>query len=136
MWSFKFWHLKFVRFGTFTYFINGRNLYFLLIYLAVQYRLTIFTFWLASCLGPKKQGFWPKINCNQMKLPNFVSPSSDRLSKIGHDIGNNVVQKLTLSINNSYKNQVQFFADCQQMDSQDLVISFDYSWFSAKNLAS
>ena len=38
-----------------------------------------------------------------MKLPNFVSPSSDRSSKIGHDFGNKVVQKLTLSINNFYK---------------------------------
>ena len=38
-----------------------------------------------------------------MKLPNFVSPSSDRSSKIGHDFGNKVVQKLTFSINNFYK---------------------------------
>ena len=38
-----------------------------------------------------------------MKLPNFVSPSSDSSSKIGHDFGNKVVQKLTLSINNFYK---------------------------------
>ena len=38
-----------------------------------------------------------------MKLPNFVSPSSDRSSKIGHDFGNKVVQKLTLSINIFYK---------------------------------
>ena len=38
-----------------------------------------------------------------MKLPNFVSPSSDRSSKIGHDFGNKVVQKLTLSINILYK---------------------------------
>ena len=38
-----------------------------------------------------------------MKLPNFVSPSSDRSSKIGHDFGNKVVQKLILSINNFYK---------------------------------
>ena len=29
---------------------------------------------LTSCLGPKKQGFWPKINCTQRKLPNFVNP--------------------------------------------------------------
>ena len=36
---------------------------------------------LPSCLGPKKQGCWIKINCSQMKLPNFVSPSSDSLSK-------------------------------------------------------
>ena len=29
-----------------------------------------------------------------MKLPNFVSPSSDSLSKIGRDFSNKVVQKL------------------------------------------
>ena len=22
-------------------------------------------------MGPKKQGFWPRINCSQMKLPDF-----------------------------------------------------------------
>ena len=22
-------------------------------------------------MGPKKQGFWPKINCSQIKLPNL-----------------------------------------------------------------
>ena len=32
-------------------------------------------------MGPKKQGFWPRINCSQMKLPNFGSPSGDSLSK-------------------------------------------------------
>ena len=26
---------------------------------------------LASCLGPKIQGFWPKIDCNQMKITKF-----------------------------------------------------------------
>ena len=25
-------------------------------------------------MGPKKQGFWPRINCSQMKLPDFESP--------------------------------------------------------------
>ena len=54
-------------------------------------------------MGPKKQGFWPRINFSQMKLTNFVSPSSDSLSKIGHDFSNKVVQKLTLSINIFYK---------------------------------
>ena len=32
-------------------------------------------------MGPKKQGFWPRINCSQMKLPDFESPSGDSLSK-------------------------------------------------------
>jgi hypothetical protein len=38
------------------------------------------TFCLKSCLGPKKQGIWPRINCSQMKLPNFMSPSADSSS--------------------------------------------------------
>ena len=54
-------------------------------------------------MGPQNQGFWPKINCRQMKLPNFVSSSSDGSSKIGHDFSNKVVQKLKLSINHFYK---------------------------------
>ena len=42
-----------------------------------------------------RQGFWPRINCSQMKLPNFGSPSSDRSSKIGrHFSSNKVVLKL------------------------------------------
>ena len=32
-------------------------------------------------MGPKKQGFWPWINCSQMKLPDFESPSGDSLSE-------------------------------------------------------
>ena len=54
-------------------------------------------------MGPQNQGFWPKINCSQMKLPNFVSSSGDGSSKIGLDFSNKVVQKLKLSINNFYK---------------------------------
>ena len=27
------------------------------------------------------QGFWPRIKCSQMKLPDFQSPSGDNLSK-------------------------------------------------------
>ena len=54
-------------------------------------------------MGPQNQGFWLKINCSQMKLPNFVSPSGDGSSKIGHDFSNKVVQKLKLSINHFYK---------------------------------
>ena len=41
-----------------------------------------------------RQGFWPRINCSQMKLPNFGSPSSDGSSKIGRHFSNKVVQKL------------------------------------------
>jgi hypothetical protein len=35
-------------------------------------------------MGPKKQGFWPKINCGQMKSPNFVPPFVDSSSKSGN----------------------------------------------------
>ena len=63
----------------------------------------IFTFCLASCQGPKKQGFGPKIDCIQMKLPNFVNPFADKSPKIGHDFSNKMVQKLKLSNNCFYK---------------------------------
>ena len=45
-------------------------------------------------MGPKKQVFWPRINCSQMKLPNFVSPSGDSSSKIWGHFCNKVVLKL------------------------------------------
>ena len=51
--------------------------------------------------GSKKQDFWPKINCNRMKLPNFVNPSAVSSSKIGHDFCIKEVQKWKLS-NNSF----------------------------------
>ena len=54
-------------------------------------------------MGPKKQGFWPRINCTQMRLPNFGSPSGDGLSKIGHHLSNKVVLKLKSARNAFYK---------------------------------
>ena len=30
---------------------------------------------------PKKQDFWPRINCIQMKIPDFESPSGDSWPK-------------------------------------------------------
>ena len=54
-------------------------------------------------MGPKKQGFWPRINCSQMKLPNFGSPSGDSLSKIGRHFSNKVVLKLKSAKNAFYK---------------------------------
>ena len=54
-------------------------------------------------MGPKEQGFWPRINCSQMKLPNFGSPSGDSLSKIWHNFSNKVVKKLILSKNANNK---------------------------------
>ena len=41
-----------------------------------------------------RQGYWPRINCSQMKLTNFGSPSSDSSSKIGRHFSNKVVLKL------------------------------------------
>ena len=74
-------------------------------------------------MSSKKQGFWPRINFSQMKLTNFVSPSSDSLSKIGHDFINKVVQKLKLSINHFYEKCAQkqlFFNEKKiQKDSDD-----------------
>jgi hypothetical protein len=46
-------------------------------------------------MGPKKQGFMPRINCSQMKLPNFGSSSGDSSSK--------VVSKLKSAENAFYK---------------------------------
>ena len=46
-------------------------------------------------MGPKKQGFWPRNNCSQMKLPNFGSPSGDSSSKIGRHFSNKVVIPLS-----------------------------------------
>jgi hypothetical protein len=38
-----------------------------------------------------------------MKLPNFVNPSNDSSSKIGHDSSNKVVQKLKIDKKNFNK---------------------------------
>ena len=54
-------------------------------------------------MGPNKQGFWPRINCSQMKLPNFASPLSDSLSKISRHFSNKVVLKLKSAKNAFYK---------------------------------
>ena len=54
-------------------------------------------------MGPKLQGFWSRINCRQMKLPNFGSPSGDSLSRIGRRFSNKVVLKLNSAKNAFYK---------------------------------
>ena len=50
-------------------------------------------------MGPKKQGFWPKINCSQMKLPNFVSHALTVCQKLGIILENEQLQQLKLSKN-------------------------------------
>ena len=75
-------------------------------------------------MGPKNQGFWPRINFIQMKLPNFVSPSGDSLSIIGqHFIFNKVTIKLKLTKNAFYKKgapKLIFFNEKKiQKDSDD-----------------
>ena len=50
----------------------------------------------ASRPGHRMQDFWPKLNCGQIKLPNFVNPSADSSSKFGHDFRNKVVQNFKL----------------------------------------
>ena len=54
-------------------------------------------------MGPKKQGFWPRINCSQIRLPNFGSPSGDSSSKIGRHFSNKVGSKLKSAKNAFYK---------------------------------
>ena len=54
-------------------------------------------------MGPKKQGFQPRINCSLMKLPNFGPPSSDGSSKIGRHFINKMVQKLKSAKDAFYK---------------------------------
>ena len=61
-----------------------------------------------------RQGFWPRINCSQMQLTNFGSPSSDSLSKIGRHFGNKVVKNLKSAKNAFYKKgapELIFFND-------------------------
>ena len=74
-------------------------------------------------MGPKNQGFWPRINFIQMKLPNFVSPSADSLSKIGRQFSNKAVLKLKLAKNAFYKKgapKLIFFNEKKnQKDSDD-----------------
>ena len=54
-------------------------------------------------MGPKKQGFWPRINCSQVKLANFGSPSDDSSSKIGCLFSNKVGLKLKSAKKAFYK---------------------------------
>ena len=76
-------------------------------------------------MGPKNQGFWPRINCSQMKLLNFGSPSSDDSSKIRHNFSNKVVLKLKSAKNAFYKKsapKLKFFF-YKDLDDFDLVNS-------------
>ena len=69
-------------------------------------------FFAISCMGPKKQGFWPRINHSQMKFLNFGSPSGDSPSKIGGHFSNKVVLKLKSSKNAFYKKgALKFFLE-------------------------
>ncbi len=54
-------------------------------------------------MDTKKKGIWQRINCSQMKLPNFESSSSDSSSKIGRHFSNKVVLKLKSAKNVFYK---------------------------------
>ena len=73
-------------------------------------------------MGPKKQGFWQRINCSQMKLPDFESPSGDSSSKIGRHFSNKVVLKLKSAKNAFYKKGVPkliFFNECFFLKDSD-----------------
>ena len=65
-------------------------------HLRLQFYFLYYKYGNTGC-GVSKGGFWLKINCSQMKLPNLVSSSGDGSSKFGHDFSNKVVQKLKLS---------------------------------------
>ena len=54
-------------------------------------------------MGPREQGFCPRINCSQMKLPNFGPPSRDSFSNIGPHFSNKVVLELKSAKNAFYK---------------------------------
>ena len=50
---------------------------------------------ISKMVGPKKQDFWQRINiCTERKKKKVMSMNV-KLSKIGHDFCNKVVQKLT-----------------------------------------
>jgi hypothetical protein len=51
-------------------------------------------FLLTKLYGSSNQGFWPKIDCSQMKLLNFVSSSCDGSAKI-EVINKSFLQKCT-----------------------------------------
>jgi hypothetical protein len=78
-----------------------------------------------------------------MKLPDFESPFGDSSSKSA----NFGLSKWIFYVKNhpnlcrknfieEYQfNDAQFLTNCHWMEIQNLVISFDYGWFLAKNLA-
>ena len=57
-------------------------------------------------MGPKKQGFGPRINCSQIKLPSFGFSSVDSSSKIGLYFSNKVFLKMKLEKNAFYKKKL------------------------------
>ena len=112
-----------------------------------------------------RQGFWPRINCSQMKLPDFEYPSSDSLSKSANFGLSKWIFYVKNHPNLSKKKFIEeyqfkrtffvksifcwlqflnhfitkmtpyFWWTVTWWETQNLVISFDYSWFLAKNFA-
>ena len=76
-------------------------------------------------MGPKNQGFWPRINCSQMKLPNFESPSGDRSSKIGRHFNDKVVLKLKSAKNAFYKKGVPKLISSMKIFFRKIRMIFD-----------
>ena len=58
----------------------------LLFFVCIQYGISGCGVFKAGIQNQK--GFWLKINCIQMKLPNFENWSNGDLSKIGHHFSN------------------------------------------------
>ena len=67
-------------------------------------------------MGLQNQGFWPKINCSQMKFHSVTV-----CQKLGMILVNKVVQKLKLPINHFYKkcDPKQFFFN-EKKNQKDL----------------
>ena len=74
-----------------------------------------------------RQGFWPRINCSQMKLPDFESPSGDSLSKSA----NFGLSKWIFYVKNHPNLSKKKFIE----EYQFMRTVFDYSWFLTKNLS-
>ena len=75
-------------------------------------------------MGPKRQGFWPRINCSLMKLPNFGSPFGDGSSKIGRHFCNKEVLKLK-SAKNIYKKGAPKLIFFNEIFFRKILVIFD-----------
>ena len=112
-------------------------------YITISLNISLVVSLVNSWLGPKKQGFGQNINCIQIKTLYFVYGNKKwriiwiflkffSLNKI--NFGADFFIKPILWITSIFKQPLcylkscSFLENCQHMDSQNLVISFEYSW--------